>query len=247
MKALSKFQTVSTRFSWRQYIFSLLFFALLTVLPVLLFGGWRLMQRTWYYAIWFCLYWAVLALILCFFTAYQKYQAFDKPMRMLSEGAKKMAAGDFTVHLEPLNATKKQNDMDRMFQDFNTMVTELGSTETMKIDFIATVSHEFKTPLAIIQSYAGALKDETLDPQTRQEYLETLCTTSGKLAEMVSNILRLNKLEHQAIPLHDTSYDLSAQLCACIADFSDQLGAGRRPGGTRRAVRRSGNAGACLA
>ena len=111
---------------------------------------------------------------LCLATAYQKYQAFDKPMRMLSEGAKKVASGDFSVYLKPLNPPKHQNDVDRMFQDFNTMVTELGSIFTMKNDFIATVSHEFKTPLAIIQNYASALENEDLDPQTQREYLETL-------------------------------------------------------------------------
>ena len=144
-------------------------------------------------------------------------------MRMLSEGAKKVASGDFSVYLKPLNPPKYQNEVDRMFQDFNTMVTELGSIETMKNDFIATVSHEFKTPLAIIQNYASALENDALDDETRREYLETLRTASGNLAEMVTNILRLNKIENQTIPLHAAPYDVCAQLCDCVAGFSDKL------------------------
>ncbi len=223
MKGFSKFKPISTHFSWWQYILSFFLFAIFTVLPVLMFGGFELMLKTGYYAIWFFLYWAAIALIFCLVTAYQKYQAFDKPMRMLSEGAKKVASGDFSVYLKPLNPPKHQNDVDRMFQDFNTMVTELGSIETMKNDFIATVSHEFKTPLAIIQNYASAVENEDLDPQTRHEYLETLRTASGNLAEMVTNILRLNKIENQTIPLHAASYDVCAQLCDCVAGFSDKL------------------------
>lgn len=223
MKGFAKFKPISSRFSWGQYILSLLLISMLTVLPVLILGGWKLIQETKQYAIWFVLYWAAVALACCIVTAYQKYQAFDKPLRMLSEGAKKVASGDFSVYLKPLNPPKRQNDIDRMFQDFNTMVTELGSTDTMKNDFIATVSHEFKTPLAIIQNYASALENEDLDPQTRREYLETLRTASGNLAEMVTNILRLNKIENQAIPLHAESYDVCSQLCDCVAGFSDKL------------------------
>jgi len=223
MKGFAKFKPISSRFSWGQYILSLLLISMLTVLPVLILGGWKLIQETKQYAIWFVLYWAAVALACCIVTAYQKYQAFDKPLRMLSEGAKKVASGDFSVYLKPLNPPKRQNDIDRMFQDFNTMVTELGSTDTMKNDFIATVSHEFKTPLAIIQNYASALENEDLDPQTRREYLETLRTASGNLAEMVTNILRLNKIENQTIPLHAESYDVCSQLCDCVAGFSDKL------------------------
>lgn len=223
MKKFSKFKPISSRFSWWQYLFSFVLFSALTVLPVLMFGGWDMIVPTGKYAIWFFLYWAAIALIFCIVTAYQKYQAFDKPMRMLSEGAKKVASGDFSVYLKPLNPPKYQNDVDRMFQDFNTMVTELGSTETMKNDFIATVSHEFKTPLAIIQNYASALENDALDDETRHEYLETLRTATGNLAEMVTNILRLNKIENQTIPLHAEPYDVCAQLCDCVAGFSDKL------------------------
>lgn len=95
----------------------------------------------------------------------------------------KVTSGDFSAYLKPLNPPKYQNDADRMFQDFNTMVTELGSIETMKNDFTAT----------------------------------------GNLAEMVTNILRLNKIEDQTIPLHAANYDVCAQRCDCAAGFSDKM------------------------
>ena len=70
MKGISKFKPISTHFSWWQYILSFFLFAIFTVLPVLMFGGFELMLKTGYYAIWFFLYWAAIALIFCLVTAY---------------------------------------------------------------------------------------------------------------------------------------------------------------------------------
>ena len=101
MKGISQFKPISSRFSWWQYLFSFDLFSALTVLPVLMFGGLDLILRTGYYAIWFFLYWAAIALIFCLVTAYQKYQAFDKPMRMLSEGAKRWPPAIFLCTSSP--------------------------------------------------------------------------------------------------------------------------------------------------
>lgn len=81
MKGISKFKPISSRFSWWQYLFSFVLFSALTVLPVLMLGGLDLILRIGYYAIWFFLYWAAVALIFCIVPAYQKYQASDPPPR----------------------------------------------------------------------------------------------------------------------------------------------------------------------
>lgn len=223
MKEKLGLKTIRSRFSWLYYVLTILLFMVLAVLPVIMFGGFDLIVHTGYYAVWFFLYVAAVALIFCGVTAYQKYQAFDKPMRMLSDAASRVASGDFSVYVKPFNPPRRQNDVDVMFHDFNKMVTELASLDTMKNDFIANVSHEFKTPLAVIQNYAEELHDETLDARTRQEYLDAIGTSAANLAGLVSNILRLNKIENQTIQVGTASFDLCAQLCECVASFGDRL------------------------
>ena len=102
-----------------------------------------------------------------------------------------------------------------MCEDFNRMVQELGSTETMKNDFIANVSHEIRTPLTVMNSYASALARGGLSEAEQREYAATIAAASESLSTMVSNILRLNKLENQEITPNAAPYDLTRQLCDC--------------------------------
>ena len=85
----------------------------------------------------------------------------------------------------------------------------------MKDDFIANVSHEIKTPLAVIRSYASALQRENLTESQRREYAQTIATASENLSALISNILKLNKLENQEIVPNAQPYDLTRQLSDC--------------------------------
>lgn len=106
-----------------------------------------------------------------------------------------------------------------MFEDFNKMVEELASIETLKNEFISNVSHEIKTPLSVIQSYATALQNDSLTAEMRRDYTETIMSASHRLTGLVTNILKLNKLENQGIQVTAEEYDLSRQLCDCVLNY----------------------------
>ena len=164
-------------------------------------------------------YWIIVTVIFCLVIAWQKYKAYDKPMHKLCEAAKLVAEGDFSVYLEPVHRPDKKDYIDVMFEDFNKMVEELGSIETLKNDFIANVSHEIKTPISIIQSYAMALQKADLTQELRKEYSDTIITASQRLTTLVTNILKLNKLENLEIRPTPVPYDVCRQLCDCALSF----------------------------
>ena len=166
-------------------------------------------------------YWAIAASIFALVTHNQLTNRFDNPMRRLSQAARDVASGDFSVYVAPLHTTDKYDYMDVMCEDFNKMVEELGSIETLKNDFIANVSHEIKTPLGVIKNYAMLIKDSKLTPESRDEYADTIISATTRLNSLVSNILKLNKLENTEIQAAAVDYDLCRQLCDCALTFEE--------------------------
>ncbi len=160
-------------FTWKEYIFSFMVLALLGALPAIFYGA-DITQYFIPYGLWYLVYWLIVAASFTFLTTYQRRIAFEEPMLTLGKATKKVAGGDFSVYLKPIVSLDQTNYINQMFSDFNIMVEELGSLETMKTDFIASVSHEIKTPLAAIQGYAQLLQDGDLSKQDITEYTSAL-------------------------------------------------------------------------
>lgn len=203
-------------FSWRMFLIILLVVSVLSIGNVLMLE--KLLKMEVFSVVASMgvgSYWVAMTLLAAIILHLYSCNKVDKPMRTLSRAMRRVADGDFSVRVTPFHRKNKFDYMDIMFEDFNRMVQELGSTETMKNDFITNVSHEIKTPLTIINSYASALARGCLSEQEQRNYAATIASASEGLSAMVSNILRLNKLENQQIIPHSEPYDLTRQLCDC--------------------------------
>ena len=102
-------------------------------------------------------YWAIVAVLLTLYTHWRIRQTYEKPMQELAEATDKVAHGDFSVYVQPRHAMDKLDYLDVMIMDFNMMVEELGSIETLKTDFFSNVSHEVKKPQAVNHSNAEVI------------------------------------------------------------------------------------------
>ena len=167
------------------------------------------------------LYWGMIAVGLTLFTRREIRRTYEEPMHMLAEAAGKVADGDFSVYVPTIHTSDKLDYLDIMIMDFNKMVEELGSIETLKTDFVSNVSHEMKTPIAIIKNYAEMLRMENLPEAQRNEYAKSIENAAARLSDLIGNILKLNKLENQSITPDIEVYDVCRQLCECILQFEE--------------------------
>lgn len=140
----------------------------------------------------------------------------EEPVRRILQATHQLTQGDFSARIQPLHESGEMNELDLIIHDFNKMAEELSGLETLRTDFVANVSHELKTPLAVMQNYAVMLQAPNLPDAQRMEYARAVADGSRRLSELITNILRLNKLENQNIYPDAKSYNLGEQLRECI-------------------------------
>lgn len=147
----------------------------------------------------------------------------NKPLQEILDVTKLMTRGNFNVRLIPSHSYENYDEFDHIKDDLNNMANELSKSEMLKNDFIANVSHEIKTPLSVIQSYANALKDTSLDEETKAKYIDNLQKACKRLSTLVSNILKLNKLENKKLIPEITTFNLSELLVSQILLFEEMI------------------------
>lgn len=141
------------------------------------------------------------------------------PIIVLRKNMNKVATGDFNVHLDQ---TPKITEVKQLYADFNLMVKELRSIESLQNDFVANVSHEFKTPLATIQGYVQLLQDPSMDDNTRKDLLQKLLDGTKQLSRLTDSILKISKIENQGLHLDRKLFRLDEQIRQVILFLQPQ-------------------------
>jgi len=166
---------------------------------------------------------AILSTIITLIDFVRRKIMVDRPVRKILSATGRIAKGDFSVRLVPNHPYDKYDEFDVIMEDINTLAQELGKNEVLKTDFVSNVSHEMKTPLAIIQNYAKCLQNNDLDDETRQKYAQTLVTASKRLSDLVTNVLKLNKLENQGIQPAKEKTNVTELLAQTVLQYEEVL------------------------
>lgn len=145
----------------------------------------------------------------------------DKPTKIILDATNEIAKGNFDIKLNIKHEHNKFDEYDKIMENINKMAEELGKNEVLKTDFISNVSHEIKTPLAIIQNYSIILQNDKLSKEQKDKYLKELILTTKRLSNLITNILKLNKLENQKLDFEIAKFNLGEELRLCTLNFEN--------------------------
>lgn len=163
---------------------------------------------------------AVIAITVVFLFIFiiSRYFTVIRPLRKINHTLDRIASGDFS---ERLSEEDTYGNFAGIINNINRMADELESSAIMKTDFISNVSHELKTPLAVMRNYSVLLESETVSDEERMEYAKGITSASEKMNELITNILRLNRLENSRLSPQKQKFDLSAQLVECLLQYEN--------------------------
>ena len=142
----------------------------------------------------------------------------DRPVKIITDATEKIMKGDFSVRISPMQGAASEG-FNQIIAAINSMAQELSGIETLRTDFISNVSHEMKTPLSVMQNYGTLLQAPEISAETRIEYAKGITDASRRMADMMTNILKLNRLENQQIFPKMEVFDLGEQLCECLLQY----------------------------
>ncbi|PEQ91769.1 two-component sensor histidine kinase [Bacillus sp. AFS006103] len=139
---------------------------------------------------------------------YTAMRKITEPIIRISDAAKAVSKGDFSIKV----IQQSDDEIGTLAKNFNLMTEELNNMEYLRKDFISSVSHEFKTPIASIKGFAELLQNKNLSDEDFRTYTNIIIEETKRLSHLSSNMMRLSKLDHQRIPESVKTFSLDEQI-----------------------------------
>jgi signal transduction histidine kinase len=160
-----------------------------------------------------------IALLLTLILGYVLTRALGQRVRRLQLAAEQMAAGDFE---QPIPVDSR-DELGQLAVAFRKMQHQLAQLESARKKFIATASHELRTPVFSLGGFVELLEDEDLDPETRARFLEQVRDQVERLRKLSVDLLDLSRLEAGSLELREEQVDLGELTRAVSGEFEPTL------------------------
>jgi two-component system OmpR family sensor kinase len=160
-----------------------------------------------------------IALLLALVAGYAVARALSRRVRRLELAARQVAAGDFSRPI-PVGSS---DELGRLAVAFNEMQQQLLQLEQARKKFIATASHELRTPIFSLGGFVELLEDEDLDAETRRRFLDQVRDQVDRLGKLSVDLLDLSRLESGSLELRPEEVDLAELTRSVSGEFEPTL------------------------
>ena len=162
------------------------------------------------------LYSGAVALAIALLAGYLVARALSQRVKRLEQAARKVASGDFS---EPIRADS-DDELGQLATAFDDMQNQLARLDRARKQFIASASHELRTPIFSLGGFLELLADEDLDEETRRAFLEQLRGQVDRMRTLATELLDLSRLESGALELHTEPTDMGQLAREVAAEFT---------------------------
>jgi len=161
------------------------------------------------------------ALIFAVLAGYAFATTVSRRVRRLERAARTVAAGDFS---EPI-PVDSDDELGRLAEAFNDMQRQLAQLDSARKRFIATASHELRTPIFSLGGFIELLEDEDLDDETRRQFLSQTAAQVARLRKLATELLDLSRLEAGSLELRPEPTDVGELARNVTREFTPALAA----------------------
>ena len=157
-----------------------------------------------------------ITLIIAFLLSIYLASRISKPLQNMTGTAREMGKGNYNVKFEG----NSYSEINRLATTLNTAAYELGMADNRQKDLIANVSHDLKTPLTMIRSYAEMIRDLSGDnPEKRNAHLKVIIEESERLAQLVNDMSTISAMQTHRMKLEKSVFDLTEITAGLLTSF----------------------------
>jgi len=162
----------------------------------------------------------IVIIFVTFISTYVFSRSISQTFKAFNATAKSIASGDFSARIED---THFSTEVIELAESMNYMAEELEKLEDLRRDFIANISHDFRSPLTSIRGYVQAVMDGTIPPEKYEKYLTIVLNETDRLTKLTNDILLLTKMENEVLKPEMEDFDLHETLRNTLLQFEQKI------------------------
>ena len=162
------------------------------------------------------IYVTLISLILAFILSFYLSGRITRPIRKITSSAERLAHGEYGIVFKGGHYTEINNLADTL----TSASIELEKSDMLQKDLIANVSHDLRTPLTMIRSYAEMIRDISGDnPVKRDQHLQVIIDESHRLNDLVEDLLTVSRLQSGKLTIEPAEFNITDAVRSIVSTY----------------------------